>query len=212
MKPRSAFASRAASVLFALALTGFTACGLFGPGEKSSVNAPEDSTASFGQLPDVTLVDSRGDVVGPARLRGSVWALSLLSRPLRFQTRAQTRGLAELNTALAGTDLRLVSLSVDPSSDSPEELADFGAKIGADGDTWMLWTGTEPTVYRLVQAAYRSVLVDVTEEEMAGIMERAFESHVVVIDAEGRVRGAYDLFADAGPAAILNRLRAVARE
>ena len=212
MIPSPTIAARVARRLVLAVLVGLPACGLFGPREVSSINASADSAASFGSLPDVVLLDAKGEAVGPGRLRGSTWALALLSRPIRFQTRAMSEALGQLSTALEGTDLRLVSLSLDPLEDTPESLAGYAEKVGADSDTWMLWTGPEPSVYRLMQAAYRSVLVDVAEVEMEAIMERSFESHVVVIDAEGRVRGAYDLFADGGPAAILNRLRAVARE
>lgn len=202
--------------LLALGLLALDSCGplggLVGSREASSVGVAADSSASFGELPEVELLDTQGAVVSPARLRGSTWALALLSRPLRFQTRAQASELESLATALSGTDLRIVSLSVDPLEDTPEELAHYAERVGADGDTWMMWTGSEAAVYRLVQAAYRSSLVGLIESEMASFMESAFEPKVVVIDGLGRVRGSYDLFAEDGPAAILARLRAVARE
>jgi protein SCO1/2 len=195
-----------------LGLSSLAGCGFLGGGEPSSLDVPAESTASFDELPSVELVDTRGEAVSPARLRGSAWALAVLARPLRFQSRAQAEALSDLATAIAGTDLRLVSLSVDPLEDTPAMLAGYAEKVGADGDTWMLWTGKEPEIYRLLQAAFRSSLVGVDVQDMASFMERAFEPNVVVIDAEGRVRGTYDLFDEDGPAAILARLRAVARE
>jgi len=193
-----------------LAMLG--SCGFLGGGETSSLNVPAESAASFGELPDVQLTDSTGSAVSPARLRGSAWALAVLARPVRYQTRAQSRELLSLQTALAGTDLRIVSVSVDPLEDTPEMLAGYAERVEADGDTWMLWTGTEPNVYRLLQAAYRSSLVGLDELAIADFMESAFDPNIVVIDGMGRVRGTYDLFAEDGPAAILARLRAVAKE
>lgn len=195
-----------------LVLVGLLGCGFLGGGASSSLDVAAESGETFGELPNVELLDTAGEAVSPARLRGSAWALAVLERPLRFQTRAQSEALDDLATALAGTDLRIVSLSVDPLEDTPEELARYAERVGADGDTWMMWTGSEPEVYRLLQAAYRSSLVGLDGNALAGFMERSFEPHVVVIDAEGRVRGTYDLFAEDGPAAILARLRAVARE
>lgn len=196
-------------MLLLLALGG---CSYVGGADGGDVAVPASSSKVFGTLPEVTLTDARGREVGTARMKGSAWALVPLSRPLRNSTRKLVNTLGEVSIAMQGTDLRLVCVSTDPLNDTPEELAEYANRNGIDNDTWMLWTGSEADTFQLLAGAYGPTLAGWDAERMGDFMKRAFESRAVVIDADGRVRGAYDLFAEGGPAALLERLRAVARE
>jgi cytochrome oxidase Cu insertion factor (SCO1/SenC/PrrC family) len=195
-----------------LALLTLGGCGHFGGGPSSSLDAASDSPATFGILPDAQLVDATGAEVSPARLRGSTWALATLTRPVRLETRGMLERLRDLQQILSSTDIRLVSLSTDPLVDTPEVLAGFAAAEGIDLETWMLWTGSEAEVARLLSGAWRSALVGATKDQLELSMSRSFESRVVVIDAAGEVRGTYDLFHEDGPEALVARLRSVSRE
>ena len=193
-------------------LLALGACSFIGGEGAVDVAVPAGSSKAFGVLPEVTLTDARGREVGTARMKGSAWALVPLSRPLRNQTRKLVNTLGEVSIAMEGTDLRLVCVSTDPLKDTPEALAEYANGNGIDNDTWMLWTGSEADTFQLLAGAYGPALVGWDSEQMGDFMKRAFESRAIVIDPEGRVRGAYDLFEEDGPAALLERLRAVARE
>jgi protein SCO1/2 len=51
----------------------------------------------------------------------------------------------------AGRDVRLISVSVDPATDTPERLKGWGAKFKA-GPGWTLVTGAKPQVDALLSA------------------------------------------------------------
>jgi cytochrome oxidase Cu insertion factor (SCO1/SenC/PrrC family) len=51
----------------------------------------------------------------------------------------------------AGRDVRLISISVDPATDTPERLKSWGAKFHA-GNGWTLVTGDKPKVDELLRA------------------------------------------------------------
>ena len=51
----------------------------------------------------------------------------------------------------AGRDVRFISISVDPATDTPERLKAWGAKFHA-GDGWTLLTGNKPQVDELLNA------------------------------------------------------------
>ena len=193
-------------------LLALGACSFIGGEGTLDVAVPAGSSKSFGALPEVILTDARGREVGTARMKGSAWALVPLSRPLRNQTRKLVNTLGDLSIAMEGTDLRLVCVSTDPLNDTPGELAEYANGKGIDNDTWMLWTGSEADTFQLLAGAYGPALEGWDSEQMGDFMKRAFESRAVVIDPEGRVRGAYELFDEGGPEALLERLRAVARE
>lgn len=196
----------------ALAVLALGGCSDFGGQGSTDVAVAAGSSKAFGALPEVTLTDARGREVGTARMKGSAWALVPLSRPLRNSTRKLVNTLGDVSIAMEGTDLRLVCVSTDPLTDTPEALAEYANQSGIDNDTWMLWTGSEADTFQLLAGAYGPTLEGWDAERMGDFMKRAFESRAVVIDPEGRVRGAYDLFDEGGPTALLERLRAVARE
>jgi protein SCO1/2 len=51
----------------------------------------------------------------------------------------------------AGRDVRFISISVDPATDTPERLKAWGEKFHA-GDAWTFVTGNKPQVDELLQA------------------------------------------------------------
>jgi len=51
----------------------------------------------------------------------------------------------------AGRDVRLISISVDPATDTPERLKAWGEKFHA-GPGWTLVTGAKPQVDELLRA------------------------------------------------------------
>src|SRR5574341_1247139 len=51
----------------------------------------------------------------------------------------------------AETDVRLVSITVGPAEDSPEVLAEYAARFGADRDRWLFLTGQKRAIYTLAQ-------------------------------------------------------------
>ena len=195
-----------------LALTTLLLCACTGSDEASSLDVPAASAASFGPLPAAELIDSSGAAVSPARLKGSTWALFCLARPMPMQTGMLLERLAEVHGILGTSDVHLVGVTVDPTVDTPEVLAAFAEEQGLDAPGRHLWTGSEAQVARLLHGAYRSVLVGATANELELFMSGSFEPRVVVIDREGLVRGAYDLWTDSGDAALVERLKAVSRE
>lgn len=178
----------------------------------SSIDAAVTSSELFGALPELVFTDTHGNETSPAQLKGSVWVLSTVSTSIFRANRDFMQRVASLQEILDGTDTRIVSLSVDPLGDTPEELAVLSKSAGANPDFWFFWVGSEPNTAMLLHSAYRSALVGVTNEEMNDFMNASFESRVVAIDREGQVRGTYDLLSEDGPELLVGKLRALAKE
>ena len=122
-----------------------------------------------------------------------------------------TARMAELRDSLAaygelGDRVRLISISVDPARDSVVALRDYAARFGGSPPAeWAFLTGSSPeTVHRLLQEGFK-----VTASSAASAADTADDYQVnhsprlELVDAEGRVRGAYD----ATDAAAISRLR-----
>jgi protein SCO1 len=60
-----------------------------------------------------------------------------------------------LQGRLAGTDVRLVSFSVDPEHDTPEVLRAYAGRYGASPDRWWFLTGPKPTIHELIRERFQ---------------------------------------------------------
>jgi protein SCO1/2 len=105
--------------------------------------------------------------------------------------------MAELETALAGTPVRLVSVSVDPGHDTPEVLAAYARSLGADAEQWLFLTGAEEEVVGLATSIYMSAARAPEGQARPG-EQVAHSTKLVVVDGQGLVRGYYEGTTEAG--------------
>lgn len=113
--------------------------------------------------------------------------------------------MARLRDRLAGAGLadrvRLVSLSFDPETDTPELLADYGARHGADGRLWTV-ARPDPADLPALLAAYG---VRVIPDGWGGWTHNAA---LHVVGPDGRLRAILDIDdLDGAEAAIRAALR-----
>ena len=60
--------------------------------------------------------------------------------------------MKSLQPRLEGSDVLLVSLSVDPAHDTPEVLAEYARRFEAEPGRWWFLTGSRDLIYNLIQA------------------------------------------------------------
>jgi protein SCO1 len=108
------------------------------------------------QIPDVTLRTHRGDSVRfySDLVRGKVVAINFIFTtckgvcpPLGVNFAALSRRMRDR----LGKDLELISISVDPVNDGPEQLASWSRRFDPD-PAWTLVTGEKGDVDRLLKA------------------------------------------------------------
>ena len=96
-------------------------------------------------LPDITLVDQHGRNVSLASLRGKPVLFDFIYTncpgPCLLLT-AQMKQIANRLGPKLGTEVRIVSITVDPEHDHPAQLLEYASKQGADVSGWLFLTGT----------------------------------------------------------------------
>ena len=86
--------------------------------------------------------------------------------------------------------LHLVSFSVDPGYDTPQRLRDYARSHHASPRLWSFLTGPEEAVKRAVVGGLKVAMgKERSDDGSEGIFHG---SHLVLVDARGRVRGYYD--------------------
>jgi len=153
----------------------------------------------YGRAPSFTLTDQAGQAFDSSALQGKVALVNFVythctdACPLLSATFAQAqRKLAD--DKLLGSRVMLVSLSVDPTHDTPTVLADYAQRFRADESGWKMLTGDWDQVYDVVtgfKVATRPPR-PAADAPAPGGTELTHTTRVVLIDGSGQVRGYID--------------------
>jgi protein SCO1 len=139
---------------------------------------------------DFHLVDARGKSVSRADVAGRVYVASFFYSECRTLCPNVRDQLSRVHAAFAGDTLvRILSHSVSPERDDPARLERYAMHNQVDGVQWRLLTGSRAELERLARDAYFVELSDTTGNTSGKL--RHTET-LLLVDAEGRLRGAYD--------------------
>jgi cytochrome oxidase Cu insertion factor (SCO1/SenC/PrrC family) len=171
----------------------------------------EDAT-SFGNVPPFELVSQTGAKVGLADLAGRPFVVSAIFTTCYGPCPRVTRGMSWLSGELADTDVRLVSISVDPEHDTPEVLAAYARAAEADPARWLFLTGERPALETFLRQGLLLGVerAGVDASGMAGQITHS--TRLVAVDARGRLRGWYDGEDPLELERLRDRMRFLARE
>ena len=141
------------------------------------------------EVPDVALVDETGATRRLSEWRGRTLALTFIYTrcplpdfcPLMDRHFADVQQLVMDDAALRG-QVQLLSISFDPSYDTPAVLATHMKKVGADPSIWSFLTGDESDVESLAAALGVSVMREGSDP--ASVVHNL---RTAVIDGRGRL-------------------------
>jgi protein SCO1/2 len=99
---------------------------------------------------------------------------------------ATMRGVMERigEVDLGDVDMRFVTVTFDPDSDTPEALTGYASDIGADGETWTLAAPPVDLTKAIIGGGFRTWYEDRGDHF-------AFDPNLVLVDGWGVVRGEY---------------------
>jgi protein SCO1/2 len=106
-------------------------------------------------VPDFTLTDQSGRSVSLSQFRGEPVAVTFAYTRCPDATACPMtmQKFAKLNAALAKEKSgRLLAVTVDPETDTPEVLADYARRIGADSERWKFLTGDARALARVAES------------------------------------------------------------
>ncbi len=88
----------------------------------------------------------------------------------------------QVQTALASSDVRLVSMTIDPQRDTPTVLADYASHFAAKPGVWYFLTGPVETLRHLDRDVFQLGDID-------GSLDHS--TRFALVDRKSRVRGFY---------------------
>ena len=144
-----------------------------------------ESLYDVGAVPDFTLTDATGETFSGAALAGKIWVADLFLTSCQGACPVMTKNMKILHDKFAGNDqVRFVSISVDPDTDTPAVLAEYQKARSIDPKRWHFLTGPIEEIHRM--ASEEGFKVGVPETPMG------HSQRFVLIDCKGHIRGYYD--------------------
>jgi protein SCO1/2 len=110
-----------------------------------------------------------------------VWVVTFFFTSCPGPCFRQNQALAKVQEDLDGRDVRFVSITCDPTIDTPAVLKEYAARFNADPKRWLFLTGEFASIKAIAQKQFLLPL----DKQMHS--ERA-----VVIDHTGEIRDVFD--------------------
>lgn len=151
-------------------------------------HAPKKSLEPLFPAPAFAYPDQRGATVTTQTLGGKVWVANFIFTTCRTICPLLSARMVQLQRSLKDADVRFVSFSVDPETDTPAVLAAYQGKWAPEESRWTL-LATDAKTLPLTVAAFHVT----AEKSQPGAVDPIVHSSVfVLVDKAGMVRGVFD--------------------
>jgi len=132
--------------------------------------------------PTFSLTDNHGKTFTNEDLAGKVWVAEFFFTSCAGPCPVMNAQLSELALDLEDTDTQFVSVTVDPETDDPARLTEYGEKYGADFSRWHFLTGDIADITAMAYDGFKLGHKD----------DPIFHSdRFVLVDRAGQIRGYY---------------------
>jgi protein SCO1/2/putative membrane protein len=140
-----------------------------------------------------SLTERSGRTITDEDLAGKVWIASFQFTRCTGPCPQISQTMRRLQKELAALpDVRLVTFTVDPERDHPEELRRYAEHFEADPERWLFLTGPEKEIYRLLKEGFHVHAAQRQGKARTPGAEVEHGTKLVVVDRHGHVRGYYD--------------------
>jgi protein SCO1 len=173
-----------------LALALLLPVGLLWRDRSSPAEATRAELGDFGEVPEIRLRERSGREVTLGDLRGAPWVVDFVYTRCEGPCPLLTARMAALAKRVAGRDVRLVSVSVDPEFDTPERLADYAQRFDASADRWWFLTGETSAIRRFVRDGFHLAVAEAPAGDAHG-GPITHSTRVALVDGAGRIRRYY---------------------
>lgn len=153
-----------------------------GAGDFDSIENPTPSHPPEDEewLSRFELTERSGKTVKSEDLLGQPYVVSFFFSTCPSICVQQNQKLKELQDEFKDEGVHFVAISVDPETDTPEQLREYAARFGADEKQWLFMTGDLSYIRRIGAEVYQQPV------------DKKFHSErFVLVDSQGVIEGFY---------------------
>jgi protein SCO1 len=174
------------------------------PNNQSEVKVPWNPAG----IDDFTFTERSGRKITKADLLGHPWLVSFIFTRCAGPCPKISIQMSELQQLLKGTDVRLVTLTVDPDFDTTEVLNRYAQMFHADPNRWLFLTGDKRKTYELINNSFLMPVMETRGKDREPGFEVLHSTNILLVNEKGIVVGKYDARYDVNIARLRNDLKA----
>lgn len=161
-----------------------------------------DQLPVISQLSHFAFVERQGATLPSEQIEGKVWVADFIFTTCQAECPLMNLEMQKIQAAFPAGDVKLLSFSVDPETDTPERLQTYATQFEA-GPHWLFFTGEREALHRFAiddfKLSVQPLQTDKNHEHHGGHAPAAegtspflHSQKFVLLDAERRIRGYYD--------------------
>jgi protein SCO1/2 len=152
--------------------------------------AEQAAVQDFGSVGTFAFTDKDGRAVTDRDLAGKVWIAACFFTCCTESCPQLSGAMARLQSELANeSDVRLVSLTVDPTTDTPQKLDQYAQSYQANNEKWLFLRGNENDVHRFVMQQLKLGVGRNDSPESTAGTRMIHSDKLTLIDRHGMIRG-----------------------
>lgn len=150
----------------------------------SACRKPLPDFPDFGFVPPFSLTSQNGQAFDSKVLDGKIWAADFFFTSCNGPCPRMTSQMHQVQQEVwRMAEVRLVSFTVDPARDTPEQLTAYAKAHHASPERWYFLTGPQETLNHLGLDVFKLTRVDGTLQH---------STRFVLVDRKSHIRGYYD--------------------
>ena len=147
----------------------------------------KEGEAKFHTIPEFQLVNQFGDTVDREQWEGKIFIADFFFTHCPSICPKMTNHLKELQQKFDSDEIQILSYSVDPVRDQPDQLMKYANTYEIDHKNWTFLTGDKKQIYLLARNGYF-----ISASEGSGGPDDFIHSDLfTLVDHKGRIRGYY---------------------
>lgn len=167
---------------------------------------PRDTAelADFGAVPRFRLIAQDGQPFDSSVLEGKIWVADFFFTTCNGPCPRMTSQMHQIQEAIwKMPDVKLVSFTVDPARDTPQQLTLYAKTHHASPEHWYFLTGDQAALNHLGLDVFRLNHVDGTLQH---------STRFVLVDQKSHIRGYYDTSEQDSISKLIADIHALGRE
>lgn len=152
-------------------------------------------------IADFEFTERSGKIIHKEDLVGHPWVVSFIFTHCAGPCFRVTSAMRRLQDEFfKDTDLRLVTITVDPERDSPAQLAKYANDFQASPERWLFLTdpnGLKDKIYPLINGSFLMPVQEATGKMRVEGHEFIHTNNILLVDEQGVVQGKWNSIDDA---------------